>query len=256
MHTFANFNVNTLNHFLHSPQKNKKKATDLPDICAETTMAERRGLFGGAIEIDLQKSFVDVSNVRQVPDHQEVFIDQDSECSFIVELLEFETSLESDTSAIKHYFNDLAEANEATENLILSDGLLSGEAFISSLDGPHCKLALIGKQRAGKYRTRPDMEVDEIYIVLLLVRLANVGTDLLISMNIPNSALQAVNSGKPVEEHAAYEWEGSIDIAHLVSPVDDDSVSQWPEEKRFSELLSVARTAANSLTIKDWTLFK
>lgn len=213
-------------------------------------MSEQRQLFGGAIETLLQSQFVDVSKVRQVPDHQEVFIDQDSECSLIIELLEFESSLPNDTSAIHHYFNDLAEANESTEKIVLSEGMLSGDVFIPSLDGSHCKMALIGKQRVGKYRTRPDMQVDEIYVVLVLVRLTNVGTDLLISLNIPTAALQAAG-----EEPALAEWETSVDIAHLIESAEIPASAVVGAQK-FYEFVSVIRGAAHTLVIKDWTLFK
>lgn len=49
---------------------------------------EVRELFGGALSIKVPKDFKDVSVFRQVPDHQEVFVSNDSDDSLIVELLE------------------------------------------------------------------------------------------------------------------------------------------------------------------------
>jgi hypothetical protein len=49
---------------------------------------EERELFGDGIKIKVPKSFKDVSDFRQVPDHQEVFVSGDSDASLIVELLE------------------------------------------------------------------------------------------------------------------------------------------------------------------------
>lgn len=49
---------------------------------------EDRELFGGALSIKVPKDFKDVSAFRQVPDHQEVFVSNDSDDSLIVELLE------------------------------------------------------------------------------------------------------------------------------------------------------------------------
>lgn len=47
----------------------------------------------------------------QVPDNQEVFADEDSDASFIVEILSHDRSL-SDADAAAYYFNDMAQANE------------------------------------------------------------------------------------------------------------------------------------------------
>jgi hypothetical protein len=49
---------------------------------------ETRSLYGGAISISLPKSFEDISNIRLVPDNQEVFVDRFSEDSVIIEVLE------------------------------------------------------------------------------------------------------------------------------------------------------------------------
>ncbi|KAM1102734.1 hypothetical protein ACFX19_011526 [Malus domestica] len=48
-----------------------------------------RPLFGGAITSTFPLRFQDVSNIRQVPDHQEAFVDPARDESLIFELLEF-----------------------------------------------------------------------------------------------------------------------------------------------------------------------
>ena len=48
----------------------------------------RVDLFGGAITSQICSRFADVSNFRQVPDAQEVFVDTASEGSLTLELLE------------------------------------------------------------------------------------------------------------------------------------------------------------------------
>ena len=45
-------------------------------------------LFGGAIVCDLPEKFADVSKLRQVPDNQEVWIDQDGFTSIIFDITE------------------------------------------------------------------------------------------------------------------------------------------------------------------------
>jgi hypothetical protein len=47
-----------------------------------------KDLFDGAISVNMFENFEDASKFRQVPDHQEVFIDIFSDVSLIVEILE------------------------------------------------------------------------------------------------------------------------------------------------------------------------
>lgn len=46
-----------------------------------------------------------------MPDHQEVFVDKDSDMSLIIELLSYDSAV-TDDQAASHYFNDLAQCNE------------------------------------------------------------------------------------------------------------------------------------------------
>lgn len=69
-------------------------------------------LFGGAIVCDLPEHFADVSRLRQVPDHQEVYIDKDGFTSIIVEITERvgpdgPTSLEEDGRALTTHLEEL-----------------------------------------------------------------------------------------------------------------------------------------------------
>ena len=46
-------------------------------------------LFGGAITCLFPAEFEDISSIRQVPDHQEVYVHRGFDSSFIVEVLEY-----------------------------------------------------------------------------------------------------------------------------------------------------------------------
>jgi len=73
----------------------KPSCTRLPSNTA-TTMAVTtepeeyvaRDLFGGAITADLPTTFADVSDIRQVHDHQEVWLDRDGFTSVAIDILE------------------------------------------------------------------------------------------------------------------------------------------------------------------------
>ena len=77
---------------------------------------EMKQLFGGAITSLIPKSFEDVSIIRQVPDHQEVFVDKYTEMSLIVELMQADESV-SDELAAAHYFEDLSICNEVWNSM-------------------------------------------------------------------------------------------------------------------------------------------
>jgi hypothetical protein len=54
------------------------------------------------------------TSLLKVPDHQEVYVDRESDMSLIVELLAYEETV-SDDLAAAHYFNDLAQCNEVSD---------------------------------------------------------------------------------------------------------------------------------------------
>ena len=79
--------------------------------------ASTRPLFGGALTLDVPSTWTDASTLRELPDHQEVFVDNESLRSIIVEILQHVPAAATgkfDTPA-GYFFHDLAEANEAAE---------------------------------------------------------------------------------------------------------------------------------------------
>lgn len=62
---------------------------------------EERELFCGGISVKVPKDFKDVSVFRQVPDHQEVFVSNESDDTLIIELLETPSDLIEADQGIK-----------------------------------------------------------------------------------------------------------------------------------------------------------
>ena len=90
--------------------------------------AQEVPLYGGAMLTELPKSYADASNFREVPDHQEVWVDTSSDRSVIIEVLEQKEV--PDTEAMEFFLNDLASFNEATEAKVLhTKPLAPEEAF-------------------------------------------------------------------------------------------------------------------------------
>lgn len=136
-------------------------------------------LFGGAMSCLLPGSFEDISQYRPVPDHQEVFVDKDSNSSIMVEILAREDEVPSATAAT-YFFDDLAEFNKAEGKSVVLHlpppaGLSDVAATSSEITVQKC--CLIGRQDVPK-----DHKVDDVLTFLTAFRLSPIETDLLITM--------------------------------------------------------------------------
>lgn len=120
-------------------------------------------LFGGALEMSKLPLFdlLDVSDMRQVPDNQEVFVDKHSDLSLIIELLEHDPSM-----TIEQHFAQLAQDNGAKESEIVTK---SGSC-------------IYGTQKATKFNKQDSTSV---HIYLGLLTLIEYKTDVLVSLNSP-----------------------------------------------------------------------
>lgn len=200
-----------------------------------------RPLYGGAIQAILNPLFDDVSRLREVPDHQEVFLYTSHDISLIVELLDLD-KVHADDTALRYHFEELARVNESFQSTILSEKLLMDDSFMPFIGPGFTRMALIGKQYVKKYHS-PDAPVDEVYIILVLIRLRNVGTDLLITLNIPvKDEIRAL----PLDT-----WFSDVNILTVGSPLEstyDTVYTALPPINLFREVL-------HTFKINDWSLF-
>ncbi|XPS91459.1 hypothetical protein M3J09_000877 [Ascochyta lentis] len=135
-------------------------------------------LYGGAITVDLPSNFADTSQIREVPDHQEVYLDTNGYSSIVVEILEYQEK-GSDEEALQYHFADLIDEEDSTNILE------QGRAVMTKMnDKPVYTLRFI---QTPPPNTNPSRKVPEfVYIHLLLLRLREQDTDLMISVNIPH----------------------------------------------------------------------
>ncbi|KAL8224494.1 hypothetical protein R6Q57_019969 [Mikania cordata] len=77
----------------------------------------QRQLFGGAISTSFPLRFQDVSKIRQVPDHQEVFVDPERDESLIIELLDMKHDV-ADNGSATWFLQDLASEQGAEGNIV------------------------------------------------------------------------------------------------------------------------------------------
>ncbi|KAF4614719.1 hypothetical protein D9613_002786 [Agrocybe pediades] len=169
-------------------------------------MSVVRELFGGAITATTAQDLVDASDVRQVPDTQEVFMYRDSNVSIVVEILEqVEPSHFND--AIRHvsplivmfvrfidqsvylhdrfHFDSLAHDNSAENTQVETVYRVPNDR---GDDTPSATI-LKGIQFVPKFNhTTPD----KVQILMALYRIEEKSIDLVVTFNIP---LQVVGGG-------------------------------------------------------------
>eukprot|EP00547_Thalassionema_nitzschioides_P005034 CAMPEP_0194207844 /NCGR_PEP_ID=MMETSP0156-20130528/6477_1 /TAXON_ID=33649 /ORGANISM="Thalassionema nitzschioides, Strain L26-B" /LENGTH=235 /DNA_ID=CAMNT_0038934705 /DNA_START=79 /DNA_END=783 /DNA_ORIENTATION=- len=191
----------------------------------EAVVLRRSELFGGAITMFIPTTWRDVSDVRQVPDHQEVYQDCTFTCGtkkneiegtggcIVIEILERQEEVD-DTEAAKYFFTDLAEANGNVVSEIFNQKVwdvgcldVSGGSnettngntnLIPRLSARIKACTCSGLQSIAPLRNQELLEEGKSPIVdveLAVARLEAVETDLLISLSMPVSE-EGANANK------------------------------------------------------------
>jgi len=167
----------------------------------------RRPLFGGAISTTFPVRFQDVSNIREVPDHQEVLVDPARDESLIFELLDLKREVEDGGSAL-WFLRDVANEQDAGDNLVIEHsgtvelpGLRFGET--PAVAGTAVARMAVSKGRQG----REAQNIVRLY--LANIRLKNAATDVVITAYEPllinplSESAQAVAAGPAVPAEQA-----------------------------------------------------
>eukprot|EP00005_Dracoamoeba_jomungandri_P006007 CAMPEP_0174262218 /NCGR_PEP_ID=MMETSP0439-20130205/12845_1 /TAXON_ID=0 /ORGANISM="Stereomyxa ramosa, Strain Chinc5" /LENGTH=194 /DNA_ID=CAMNT_0015346891 /DNA_START=208 /DNA_END=792 /DNA_ORIENTATION=- len=165
---------------------------------------ETKDLYGGAITCIIPTRFFDVSKIRQVPDHQEVFTDIDTDASLIIEL-NSRVASSSDEEAAKVHFEQLAEDNCAPSSSVLTLERIPQE-HLPHFDQNVPKFFLLGQQDIAKFK---EDAFNKVNIYMALIRLVGVGTDVLITLNEPvhvdsrSSSFQNISLASDKERNSA-----------------------------------------------------
>jgi len=136
-------------------------------------------LFGGAAECDVPTAYVDVSQIRQVPDNQEVFADLKTDDSLIIELLEAIPQF-SHLDIIKAHFEEISEQNDAKSMSISLMRQLDPDAT-PNIHDIECYV-LSGRQMVAKRYERMERV---LCLTLGVIRIPQCKTDVLITFNHP-----------------------------------------------------------------------
>ncbi|XP_061945887.1 uncharacterized protein LOC133669672 isoform X1 [Populus nigra] len=139
------------------------------DICTD------RPLYGGSISSTFPVRFQDVSNIRQVPDHQEAFVDPSRDESLIFELLDLKPDVNDNGSAV-WFLQDLANEQDAQGFTLVEQ---SGVVEVPIGNVSVVVTTATGQMGISKARQgREAQNVVQVYLANL--RLKNVGTDALV----------------------------------------------------------------------------
>lgn len=144
-----------------------------------TSYSERQ-LFGGAIIAQTKPSLLDASDVRQVPDTQEVFLYTDCSVSVIIEVLQ-RVEPNDPAEAVKFHFDSLAHDNSAQTSSVQSTSIIPNDRG----DPTPSAVLLTGEQYVTKFNRTT---LDKVQIYMALYRVEDKGTDVVVTFNVPTQS--------------------------------------------------------------------
>ncbi|KAH7107444.1 Mog1p/PsbP-like protein [Auriculariales sp. MPI-PUGE-AT-0066] len=170
----------------------------------------KRDLFGGAITIELpQDNLVDASDLREVPDTQEVFLHADSTVSWVIEILQ-RVGAQDASDAARFHFDSLAHDNDAEQSEVVGISIPSVSSTPSATPAP---IVLTGWQTVAKYnRTVPD----KVKIMLALYRLDRQNIDLVLTVNLPHVLADGSVTASDIIDSATSAFEAVANSLNIV----------------------------------------
>ncbi|XP_075518318.1 uncharacterized protein LOC142552511 [Primulina tabacum] len=191
----------------------------------------QRPLFGGAITTSFPVRFQDVSDIRQVPDHQEVFVDPTRDESLVFELLELKANV-ADQGSATWFLRDLASEQDAEGTVVLEQSGIFEACQLRFRDTPATITTVVGQMAVSKGRQgREAQNVVKVYLANL--RLKEVVTDVLITAYEPT----LIN---PLSESAA-----AVGAGLAVPAI----------ESGFTPMAEIFKVAVSNFKVNDWSLF-
>lgn len=144
-------------------------------------------LYGGYMQSVIPPFFDDASDFRQIPDHQEVFVHQETGCCLIIELNARQPSV-SNEEAAEFFFKDLAQASGAVDFRVEQKRPLGVEDLPFISNDPNGKKIYAccssGKQVVAKFNE--EGRENTIHVEQAILRVAPpISTEVLITLSAP-----------------------------------------------------------------------
>ncbi|KAI4187580.1 MAG: hypothetical protein L6R41_002725 [Letrouitia leprolyta] len=148
-----------------------------------TTNFKVTKLFGGAIVANLPVGYADVSDIREVPDHQEIYLDASGFSSIIVEIAERVTQPDADDEVLKFHFHDIVEEQD-TGRIWHTD--VANLSLLPPNTPCYTLLATTTPPPATDGNVQRPLTPAFTAIILTLIRLVPQSTDIVVTINIPH----------------------------------------------------------------------
>ncbi|KAM7269029.1 hypothetical protein ACFE04_024526 [Oxalis oulophora] len=197
---------------------------------AEESYTERP-LFGGAVSTSFPLRFQDVSDIRQVPDNQEAFVDPNRDESLIFELLEFKHDVHDNESAT-WFLQDLANEQDSEGCTLIEQSGVVEVPGLSFRNMPAIVTTAVGQMAVSKGRQGREAQ-NVVRVYLANIRLKEVGTDVVVTAYEP----LVIN---PLSESAS-----SVGAGLAVPALQSGLLS----------MSDVFKLAVSSFKVRDWNLF-
>ncbi|GLJ17225.1 hypothetical protein SUGI_0298430 [Cryptomeria japonica] len=173
----------------------------MPDLAVPAEPCFERPLFGGSISSTFPQRFQDLSNIREVPDHQEAFADPNRDESLIIELLDLKQDVADNQSAL-WFLQDLANEQDSSGDLVVENVSTVASSEVPFLDPSTVVTAAVGQMGISKGRQgREARNIVRVYVANL--RLKDVGTDVLITAYEPLMISELSESARSIGSGAA-----------------------------------------------------
>ncbi|KAH0565650.1 hypothetical protein GP486_000960 [Trichoglossum hirsutum] len=190
----------------------------------------RADLYGGAIVVDLPGGYLDVSDIRPVPDHQEVYVDSDGFTSIIFDITERPDSVTTDEAALKLHLDDIFDPDDNPKLWYQNKAQLSHfpEQTPAYTVFKTKHFPQVASEESGP---PPGLKATPVFtaVIVTIVRLETQKTDIVVTINVP----------------------------HIRGSYDERSVDL--ERGQLGALLNTALAHQDrvfrTLEVKDWSLF-
>ncbi|XP_063710186.1 ran guanine nucleotide release factor-like [Symsagittifera roscoffensis] len=143
---------------------------------------KEQGLFGGALKCSFPQNFYDASDVRPVPDNQEVFMNKQCNQNIIFDILE-SPAAQNDLNEhpATFHFKELVEDHELGD---ISDGIEDTDLFQIDPENftKEC-IVEISTVRGVKKRTHRDGSLENIRLTVVVFRILIHKTDIVVTFN-------------------------------------------------------------------------
>uniref|UniRef100_A0A0A9XKS7 Putative ran guanine nucleotide release factor n=1 Tax=Lygus hesperus TaxID=30085 RepID=A0A0A9XKS7_LYGHE len=145
----------------------------------------RKELYGGVYSIEIPSHFMDLRQFHYVPNHQEVFMDPVNDQSILVDINERSNVEDSDVGIFYSEQNSID--NEASNHTVVETGVVPIDCISNTLRDKDPTLSAMYVISTMDVQKKSCQQVNIIRVYLLIIRLKQEDTDIVITCNIPTT---------------------------------------------------------------------